>query len=306
MKILLFLLILVGIILLIPSVRTPILHWFNWTEIDVLVLPEGLVWITGSVNYIWGVDSKHQIHYCPQLCNGDWTRVHGPLLQQVDANDYEVWGVNHKNQLYKHPVDGPGDWKRIPGTYYYVSASGSGYIWTIHSDYRCAYKCKKPCNLPASWSIVDDHTCSLKQLDAGEKYLYAVNSTNHVLSHPVDGSGSWHMVPGRMTHVTVGPHKIYGIDTANKVYQCKKPCFEGEWKATWEEIVFDDDGGVKQIDATLNEIFAVSTGESIYQHKIQWQIQEMDGEVIATYIFLLFFSCLGICGCLLDQQHVRR
>ena len=287
MKILFFLLISVGIGLLIPYVLLSTAHWYNWTQIDVLGVSGGLVWITGSVNYIWGVDPKHQIHYCPQLCDGDWTRVDGPLLKQVDANDYEVWGVNNKNHLYKHPVDGSGDWICIPGTYYHVSASGSGYIWTIQSDNRCAYKCKKPCNLPASWSIVDDHTCSLKQLDAGEQYLYAVNSTNHILSCPVDGSGSWRVVPGQMTHVTVGPHEIYGIDTTKEVYRCKKPCF-GEWV----KIVFDD-GNVKQIDATLNEIFAVSTEGIIYQHKIQWQIQKMYTE---TFLLIIISLCCCFCG----------
>uniref|UniRef100_A0A1X7TAE8 Uncharacterized protein n=1 Tax=Amphimedon queenslandica TaxID=400682 RepID=A0A1X7TAE8_AMPQE len=65
-----------------------------------------------------------------------------------------------------------------------------------------------------------------------------------------------------MKHVTVGTHEIFGINPTNEVYRCKKPCL-GEW----EKMVFDD-GDMKQVDATLNGVFAVSTGASIYQHNI--------------------------------------
>ena len=178
-------------------------------------------------------------------------------MRQVDANDYEVWGVNSNNHLLKRQIDASGSWTKVLGTFYHVSASGNEYIWTIRSDY-CAYKCKKPCS--GSWS----KSRQLKQLDAGEQYLYAVNRTNHILSRPVDGSGSWRVIPGRMKHVTVGPHEIFGINPTNEVYRCKKPCL-GEW----EKMVFDD-GDMKQVDATLNGVFAVSTGSSIYQHNIPY------------------------------------
>ena len=226
----------------------------EWTQIS-----GGLTCITGSVNHVWGTTAQDHIYRCSQPCNGNWVRIDG-ALRQVDANDYELWGVTSSNHLYKRPVDASGKWIGLSQPFYHVSASGNGYIWTISSNY-CAYKCKKPCS--GSWSKVDN-TCLLKQLDAGQQYLYAVNNTNHILSRPVDGSGSWRVIPGRMKHVTVGPHEIFGINPTNEVYRCKKPCL-GEW----EKMVFDD-GDMKQIDATLNGVFAVSTGASIYKHKMPY------------------------------------
>ena len=50
-------------------------------------------------------------------------------------------------------------------------------MWHVSTDH-CSYSCKKPCS--GKWTKMD--TCALKQLDAGEEYVYAVNQTNHVLS----------------------------------------------------------------------------------------------------------------------------
>ena len=241
------------IIFLLAALLISSVYCHEWTQIS-----GGLTCITGSINHVWGVNAQDYIYRCSQLCNGNWVRIDGHL-RQVDANDYEVWGVNLNNDIFKRPVDASGKWTHIGGKAYHVTASGNGYIWVIGMS-RCAFKCKKPCS--GSWSKVD--TCSLKQLDAGEQYLYAVNNTNHILSRPVDGSGSWRVVPGRMKRVTVGPHEIFGIDTTNEVYRCRKPCL-GEW----EKVVFDD-GDVKHIDATLNGVFAVSSGASIYQHKVPY------------------------------------
>ena len=222
----------------------------EWTQIS-----GGLKNIAASVNHIWGVNAGDAIYRCAQPCKGNWVNVPGGL-RQVDTNDYEVWGTTSGNAIYKRSIDGSGSWVRVSGAAFHVSASGNGYIWAIGIDY-CSYSCKKPCS--GGWTRMD--TCALKQLDAGEEYVYAVNQSNHVLSRPVDGSGSWRVVPGLMQYVSVGPHEIYGIDPQNEIHRCRKPCI-GEW----EKITFDD-GDLKQMDATINGIFAVTTGSTIYHYK---------------------------------------
>ena len=223
----------------------------EWTEIS-----GGLKFITGSVNYLWGVKSNDQIYRCAQPCSGNWINVPG-TLRQVDANDYEVWGTNSANNIFKRSIDGSGNWIKVNGASYHVSASGNGYIWGLGTNY-CAWHCKKPCS--GAWVL--DACLSFKQIDGGQDYVYAVNKTNHIFSCPVDGSGSWRIIPGRMTHVSVGSHEIFGIDPANQIHRCKKPCI-GEW----EKIAFDD-GNLKQCDATINGVFAVGTGGTIYHHKM--------------------------------------
>ena len=223
----------------------------EWTEIS-----GGLKFITGSVNYLWGVKSNDATYRCAQPCSGNWVSVHG-YLRQVDANDYELWGTNKYNNIFKRSVDGSGNWIGVSGASYYVSASGNGYIWSIGTN-NCSYRCKKPCS--GTW--VKDSCMSFKQIDGGQEYVYAVNTTNHIFSRPVDGSGSWRIIPGRMIHVSVGSYEIFGIDPTNEIYRCKKPCI-GEW----EKVAFDD-GDLKQCDVTTNGVFAVTTGSGIYHHKM--------------------------------------
>ena len=240
----------IAVILLLAFISSILGH--QWTEIN-----GSLKDVTGSPNYLWGVSSIEAIYRCAQPCTGIWVHVPGHL-KQVDANDYEIWGSNNLNDIYRRSVDGSGSWAHIPGKSYHVSASGNGYIWSVGTD-SCPYRCKKPCS--GVWSKVGI-TCSFKQIDGGQDYVYAVNRTNYVFSRPVDGSGSWRYIPGKMQHVTVGSYEIFGVDAQNEVHRCKKPCI-GEW----EKITFDD-GDMKRCDATNNGIFGVTTGGTIYYHKL--------------------------------------
>ena len=224
----------------------------QWTEI-----PGGLKDITGSPNYLWGVSSNNNIYQCAQPCTGSWVNVPGKL-SQVDANDYEVWGTNNIKEIFKRSVDGSGSWVKVIGMSSHVSASGNGHMWCIGGS-KCPWRCKKPCS--GVWYKVGNK-CAFKQIDGGQDYVYAVNNTNHVFSRPVDGSGSWRYIPGKMQHITVGSHEIFGVDAQSEVHRCKKPCI-GEW----EKISFDD-GDMKRCDATINGIFGVSTGGTIYYRKL--------------------------------------
>ena len=56
---------------------------------------------------------------------------------------------------------------------------------------------QKPCSGP--WVHVPG---GLKQIDGGHKYVYGVSSDNNIYSRPIDGSGSWRLIPDSAIHVT--------------------------------------------------------------------------------------------------------
>ena len=218
-------------------------------------VPGGLIHVTASTNYLWGVNRHHQIYRCSRPCNGEWAEI-GGALKQVDASDDEVWGVNSGDAIYKRPVDGSGSWIRIPGGLKHVSASGNGYIWGVNRNDEI-FKCKKPCN--GQWQLVGGR---LKQIDGGESYVYGVNSANDVFFRPIDGTGEWRHIPGRkLKHVTAsGDTRIYGVDTEDNIYTCQKPCYEGYY--------YPLDGKLAQLDGAFNTYAGVNSAENIFVRPI--------------------------------------
>ena len=97
----------------------------------------------------------------------------------------------------------------------------------------------------------------MKQIDGGEKYVYGVNSANSVYARPVDGSGSWRQILGKqLKHVTAsGADCIYGVDTSDYIYSCKKPCV-GEYMLL--------DGRLAQLDGTFDSFAGVNSNDDIY------------------------------------------
>ena len=217
-------------------------------------LPGYFIHSTASTNYLWAINAQYQVFRCNRPCTGRWVRVSGISLKQIDASDDEVWGVNRHNRVYKRPVDGSGQWRRVDGLFKHVSASGNGYIWAVNLQDRTS-KCKKPCN--GAWQIVDGR---LKQIDGGEKYVYGVNNVNYVYARPVDGSGTWRLIPGqRLKHVTAsGADNIYGVDSQGGVYSCPKPCV-GEFMLL--------DGSLSQLDGTLDSFVGVNSSRHIFVRK---------------------------------------
>ena len=65
--------------------------------------------------------------------------------------------------------------------------------------------------------------------------MYGVNTS--IFTRPVDGSGRWRHIPGLLKHVTAsGRNEIYGTNTADQIWRCKKPCV-GDWKSTEEALM---------------------------------------------------------------------
>lgn len=211
-----------------------------------------LKYVSTSVNHIWGINADQEIFKCDRPCTGNWVKISGSLTQ-LDVGDEEVWGVNSDYLIYKRPADGSGDWVNVKGGLKHVSASGNGYIWGVNY-YDQIYKCKKPCN--GDWIGVDGR---LKQIDGGHNYVYGVNSGDSIYTRPIDGSGSWRWIPGQLQHITAaGRADIFGVNSANNVYRCTKPCVTGQWELM--------EGSLKQCDATFDSFVGVSAVNSAFEH----------------------------------------
>ena len=226
----------------------------DWEIINAV--SNGYSHITASSNYLWSVNSAHQIHMCARPCKGSWVKIPG-ALKQIDASDHEVWGVSKANQIFKRPVDGSGKWIRVSGSLKHVSASGNGYIWGVNSGDKI-FKCKKPCS--GRWKGVNGR---LKQIDGGYAYVYGINSAGKVFSRPIDGSNNWrHIRSVTMRHITgSGKNDIFATTSKGEVFRCNKPCI-GEW-----EKMPTNYKKIAQCDASYDAVFGASHLGSIYRHK---------------------------------------
>ena len=235
-------------LLIIASVAT-ITNGQGWTQI-----PRGLTQVSGSLNYIWGVDKNMDIFTCLRPCTGTWKHIPGKLVQ-VDVDDHEVWGVNKDDNIFMRPIDGSGDWKHINGKLIHVSASGNGYVWGTNRGNQI-FKCKKPCT--GQWIRVNG---GLKQIDGGQREVCGVNRGNSVYCLPIDGSGSWRLIPGRMKQVsTSGTYDLFGVSDKCEIYRCRKPCI-----GQWIQLGHNEITQPAQCDATVNALFGVDSGSSVWR-----------------------------------------
>lgn len=213
-------------------------------------IPGGLMHVSVSSSYVWGVNRNHHIYMCQRPCSGQWRQIGGGLVQ-LDIDEDEIWGVNSNDDIYKRPVDGSGAWRQISGKLIHVSASGKDYIWGVNRANKI-YKCRKPCN--AAWQLVDGR---LKQIDGGSTNVYGVNSAGNIYYRPVDGSGSWRQIPGGLKHITAsGEYEVFGVNSADQIWRCKKPCSDGRWQRI--------EGGLIQCDASHGQLWGVNSGHQIW------------------------------------------
>ena len=116
--------------------------------------------------------------------------------------------------------------------------------------------CARPCT-GSNWVQISG---GLKQVDASDEEVWGVNSGDYIYKRPVDGSGSWINIPGRLKHVSAsGTSYIWGVNANDQIYKCKKPC-TGRW-----EIV---DGRLKQIDAGLAYVYGVTRSGAIFSRPV--------------------------------------
>jgi hypothetical protein len=176
----------------------------------------------------------------------------------VDVDDYNVWGVNKNDDIFVRPVDGSGSWKHIGGKLIHVSASGNGYVWGVNRANHI-FKCKKPCN--GGWVKVDG---ALRQIDGGQREVCGVNRQNNLFCRPVDGSGKWRHISNNLKHVTTsGSYDLYAVSIKDEIFRCRKPCI-----GQWIQVGHNQITRLSQCDATVNALFGVDAGQSIWRKDI--------------------------------------
>ena len=91
--------------------------------------------------------------------------------------------------------------------------------------------------------------------------VWGVNSADNIYKRPVDGSGAWTHIGGKLKHVSAsGNGWIWGVNSADHIFKCKKPC-NGAW------IRFD--GLLKQIDGGEKYVYGVNTFTVVHTYMLK-------------------------------------
>ena len=131
------------------------------------------------------------------------------------------------------------------------------YVWGVNTIDNI-YWCAKPCT-GSNWVRVEEH---LKQIDAGDEEVWAVNSKDHIYKRLVDGSDHWKLIPGLLKHVSAsGNGYIWGVNSDDIVFKSKKPCTTGGWITV--------DGCLKQIDGGYAYVYGVNSADNIFTRPME-------------------------------------
>ena len=215
--------------------------------------------VVANINYLVGRNPSNRLYVCTRPCNGDWVHTRNDIVNFAVDDDY-IWANDNgrKDALYRRKFN--GNWESI-GVFNSpkdIALGGHGYNWGINTN-NLINICKKPCD--GAWGSFGDE--KLSQIDSGIEYVYGINTTTHTVSyHRIDGRGEWRNIPGEMKYVTAGLNDIFGIGNNQDLYRCEIPC-----TGSWERVGFPWPG-LNKIDATIDGLFAVTTGGDIYRHEI--------------------------------------
>ena len=144
------------------------------------------------------------------------------------------------------------EWTQIPlGGLIHVSAN-INYLWGVNAANQI-FMCPRPC-ASGKWKQIDG---ALKQLDVDDQEVWGVNKADQIYKRPVDGSGKWQNVGGRLKHVSASGHGyIWGVNSGDHIYKCKKPCSGG-----WVGV----SGRLKQIDGGQEHVYGVNSANDAFR-----------------------------------------
>lgn len=90
--------------------------------------------------------------------------------------------------------------------------------------------------------------------------LWGVNSNDNIFKFG-DDQNSWKQIPGGLKNVTSsGKDYIWGTNSSDAIYTCKKPCDDAKWIKV--------DGGLKQVSADDEYVWGVNSNNYIYRKKV--------------------------------------
>ena len=68
-------------------------------------------------------------------------------------------------------------------------------------------------------------------------------------------NGDWERINGGLKHVTASVNYLWGVNSADNIYRCSRPCTGSNWIRV--------PGGLKQIDASDEEVWGVNSANQI-------------------------------------------
>ena len=224
-------------------------------------VPAKMAWALGSRRTGWAGHNIFSAEKPLDTRTTKWTRVPG-RLSQLSTGREEVHGVNRVNNIFAHSkypnrenANNRKGWRRIPGKLQNVSATNNKWIFGAARN-NTIWQCKKPCK--GAWQRIPG---GLKQVSGGQNYLYGVNRSDNIWRRRLNSNGAigsrWYRIPGGLKWVNASNKDyIYGTNSNDDIYVCKKPCTGG-----WRQI----SGGLKNIAADADNVYGTNSGNAAYK-----------------------------------------
>ena len=176
----------------------------SWTQIA-----GGLKYVSyGTDGSMWGVNASN-IVYRRQEVSGNWERMDGQTLKQIDALEYNnAVGVGAGDNIFYY--DG-SSWVQISGSLKQASYGTDGSVWGVNVNNN-VYRRQV---LTGGWEAMQGQL--LKQIDALD-YNRAIGVDEDDQIYFYDGS-SWTQIPGSLNHISFASDgSVWGIDQEGTIY----------------------------------------------------------------------------------------
>ena len=72
--------------------------------------------------------------------------------------------------------------------------------------------------------------------------------------------GDWENIPGGLTHVTASVNYLWGVNSADQIWRCARPCNGQNWVRV--------PGALRQVDADDHEVWGVNAAHNIYKRPV--------------------------------------
>ena len=72
--------------------------------------------------------------------------------------------------------------------------------------------------------------------------------------------GEWENIPGGLTHVTASVNYLWGVNSADQIWRCTRPCNGQNWVRV--------PGALRQVDADDHEVWGVNAAYNIYKRPV--------------------------------------